>query len=208
MFYPTSIIVPMTSSLEITAVVLAGGQGRRMEGADKGLLQFRDRPLIEHALAALRPQVSDILISANRNLPKYERYGYTVVPDAGSQACGPLAGLLAALQWARTEYVLTVPCDAPYLSGDYADRMIAALAKAGALAAVAYDGMRLQPMFSLISRRLTESLQDYLAAGERRARDFLVGQGAVPVDFSDRTELFVNLNRPVDLHRQIARAMP
>ena len=198
----------MTRSLEITAVVLAGGQGRRMEGADKGLLQFRDRPLIEHALAALRPQVSNILISANRNLRNYERYGYAVVPDAGSQACGPLAGLLAALQWARTEYVLTVPCDAPYLSSDYAARMTAALAKPGALAAVAHDGMRLQPMFSLVSRRLTEKLQDYLAGGERRARDFLVGKGAVPVDFSDRTELFVNLNRPIDLHRQaIAQAL-
>lgn len=56
MSHPTSVTAPMTSSLEITAVVLAGGQGRRMEGADKGLLQFRDRPLIEHALAPLRPQ--------------------------------------------------------------------------------------------------------------------------------------------------------
>lgn len=189
----------MTMDSHITAVILAGGQGRRMDGADKGLLTFDGQPLVEHALAALRPQVAEILISANRNLERYRDYGCEVVRDPKGGSHGPLSGIVAALQNARSEYVLTVPCDAPFVSGDYAARMRNALAHRESRAAVAHDGERLQPVFSLLRRSLAAALAGYLGRGGRRARDFLLEQDAVPVDFSDRAAMFVNLNRPEDL---------
>lgn len=190
----------MSHNPQITAVVLAGGQGRRMAGADKGLVHFQDRPLIEHALSALQPQVSSLLISANRNLDQYQSYGYGVISDADGAYCGPLAGVLAALQRMQTEYLVTVPCDAPFVTPDFVARLDAARHQHGATAAVCHDGRRLQPVFSLLSRSVAQPLREYLAAGERRARNFLLAQRAVSVDFSDQPALFVNLNRPEDLH--------
>lgn len=192
----------MSERQSITAVVLAGGQGRRMAGRDKGLLEFAGRPLVEHALAALRPQVDHVIISANRNLARYRQYGQPVVCDAADRFDGPLAGILAALAQVRTRYLLAVPCDAPFLCPDYAQRMGAAAARDGALAVVAHDGERLQPVFNLLDCSLLQPLQAFLDSGQRRARDFLRQQGAVRADFSDRPDLFINLNRPDDLLQQ------
>lgn len=191
----------MSHRQTITAVVLAGGQGRRMAGADKGLVAFSGRPLVEHVLEALAPQVDHVMISANRNLERYRQYGCPVITDDADtrdeSSQGPLAGILATLQQCHTDFVLTVPCDAPYLCADYAARMAAAAS--ASTPAIAHDGDRLQPMFALLHRSLHAPLQAYLKSGQRRARDFWLAQGAVAVDFSDRDTLFVNLNRPEDL---------
>lgn len=103
----------MSVAERVAAVILAGGQGRRMGGADKGLLDYRGRPLVEWVLDALAPQVAEILISANRNLDRYARYGRRVLPDALPDFPGPLAGVLAALDAVDTEWLLAVPCDTP-----------------------------------------------------------------------------------------------
>lgn len=183
---------------DITAVVLAGGRGRRMHGADKGLVDFAGRPLVSHALDALAPQVGGLLISANRNLARYRQFGWPVVTDAGATpSCGPLAGVLAALRHCPTDYLLTVPCDAPFVADDYAARMATAIGAAAA--AVAHDGARMQPVFALLHRRLLAPLQTHLTSGQLRARDFWLAQQATSVDFSDRQAQFVNLNRPQEL---------
>lgn len=190
----------MNQSPPITAVILAGGRGSRMGGADKGLLRFQDRPLVEHARDALAPQVERILVSANRNVEQYGALGCEVVQDEPTLAgAGPLAGIGAALERCQTDYLLTVPCDAPFLNEQLAIRLWRALQHDRSLAAVAHDGERMQPVFSLLHRELRTPLRAFLHGGQRRARDFLLQQQAVAVDFSDTPAMFVNLNRPADL---------
>ncbi|MCK5454249.1 MAG: NTP transferase domain-containing protein, partial [Calditrichia bacterium] len=89
-----------------------------MGGIDKGLIDIAGNPLVTYAIRRMEPQVSTILISANRNPAKYEKYGYTIIEDTTSESHGPLSGLLSAMQHADTEYILTAPCDSPFLPED------------------------------------------------------------------------------------------
>ncbi len=186
---------------DITGVVLAGGQGSRMGGRDKGLLSFRGQPLIEHILADLQTQVGKIIINANRNLEVYRRYGYMVLTDPLTGFQGPLAGMAAALRFTTTPYLLTVPCDAPRFPPVLAERLWKALQDQGAEIAVAHDGTELQPMHALLSRHLVDDLQAFLTSGQRRPRDWYKLHKTVAVDFSDYADLFVNMNTPMEHHR-------
>ena len=94
---------------DVTALVLAGGLGRRMGGEDKGLVDLAGRPMIEFVLDALRPQVGRVLINANRNLERYAAYGHTVVADRHQGFLGPLAGVLSGLEESGSRYLLTAP---------------------------------------------------------------------------------------------------
>jgi molybdenum cofactor guanylyltransferase len=112
---------------DITGVILAGGRGSRLGGVDKGLVPLHGRPLIEHVIDALRPQVGALLISANRNRDIYASYGYPVIADVMGDYDGPLAGMLSAMRAAGTAYILTTPCDAPSIPADLARRLAEAL---------------------------------------------------------------------------------
>lgn len=184
---------------EITGVVLAGGRATRMGGEDKGLLRVAGRPMVEHVLRALRPQVSDLLINANRNLERYREFGVTVVSDFIEGYCGPLAGMASAMKVARTAYVLTAPCDSPFLSEDLAARLHRGLLRDGARIAVADSGERLEPVFALLDRTLLPSLLAYLAAGERKIDRWYAQHPMTRVDFSDEPGMFSNLNTPEEL---------
>jgi len=184
---------------EITGVVLAGGRATRMGGEDKGLLRVAGRPMVEHVLRALRPQVSDLLINANRNLERYRDFGVTVVSDFIEGYCGPLAGMASAMKVARTAYVLTAPCDSPFLSEDLAARLHRGLLRDGARIAVADSGERLEPVFALLDRTLLPSLLAYLAAGERKIDRWYAQHPMTRVDFSDEPGMFSNLNTPEEL---------
>ncbi len=186
---------------DITGVILAGGRGRRLGGADKGLALLAGRPLVEYAIEALKPQVGNLCISANRNLERYAAYGYRVIPDSVAGHAGPLAGLLSAMEIASTRFVLCVPCDAPAVPADLAARLHAALVREHAALAVAHDGVRLQPLFALLRRTLAPALRAYLEQGGREAGRFLRTQAAAIVDFSGQAEAFVNVNTPEDLRR-------
>ena len=183
----------------ITGVILAGGRGSRLGGRDKGLLEIAGRPLIEHLIGALMPQVDSLLISANRNLDRYATYGLPVIEDATDGYLGPLAGILSALRAAQSPYILTVPCDSPLLPAEYATRMHAALTRQHASLCVAHDGMNMQPAFALLSRGLVESIDDYLASGERKLQTWLADQHPAFADFSDQPQMFININTPHDL---------
>jgi molybdopterin-guanine dinucleotide biosynthesis protein A len=182
----------------ITGVVLAGGLGSRMGGIDKGLVTLAGQPMIAHVIAALRPQVGELLINANRNRVEYAALGCRVVPDDLAGYPGPLAGFLSALRATETPYVLVVPCDAPLLPADLGARLHAALVNDRAEIAAAHDGDRLHPVFALLTRGVEKSLADYLDAGERKAETWIKGQCLASVDFSDRPEAFANVNRPED----------
>jgi molybdopterin-guanine dinucleotide biosynthesis protein A len=187
-------------SIAVSGVVLAGGLGRRMGGADKGLVMLDGQPLVAHVLARLVPQVDEILISANRNLERYRAFGHRVLEDRIGGFAGPLAGLHAGLSAASHELVLSVPCDVPGLPADLAVRLARGLGAAGAEAAVARAGGRLHPVFCLCRRELRQGLETFLAGGGRRFLDWLESVDCTVVDF-EQPECFGNINTPEDLPR-------
>ncbi|HFD79005.1 MAG TPA: molybdenum cofactor guanylyltransferase [Gammaproteobacteria bacterium] len=183
---------------QITAVILAGGRGRRMGGRDKGLVSFAGRPLVEHVLEAVRPQCGQILISANRNLPDYRRYGFPVLEDSVGDYSGPLAGVATALEVAQTPFLLTLPCDSPFPPTRLATVLLQRLLETEADAAVAHDGHRLQPMFALLRRELLSDLLAYLGGGGRGAGEWYRKQRLAVADFGHCAAAFGNINTETD----------
>lgn len=190
----------MTQSQEesVTGVVLAGGAGRRMGGADKGLMRLHGQPLAQIALERLRPQVQRLAVSANRNTDAYAAMGVPVIRDGLTGFQGPLAGLLAALDSAGTPLVACVPCDTPDFPADLVQRLREAMGEA-ADAAYAMAAGRSHPVFCLVRSRLAASLRSYLAGGGRRVEQWLQEVGAVVADFGPMDDAFRNLNTPEDL---------
>ena len=182
----------MLDPKEITAVILAGGEGRRMNGADKGLLPLWGKPLVCHVLERLRPQVGGVLINANRNLGEYRKLA-PVVQDEGYGYVGPLAGFEAGLTHAPSEWVLFVPCDSPLVPLDLASRLCAAVQRHDQIAVVD-DGNRLHAATALLHQSLLPSLCNYLDGGDRKLQLWYERHQLVPVDFSDEAEAFFNLN--------------
>ena len=186
---------------DITGLILAGGRATRMGGVDKGLVEFGGRPLVEHVVERLRPQVSALIISANRNAECYARYGARVVADAANtheSFAGPLAGLLAWMRAAPTGWIACVPCDAPFVPLDLVARL--AQGRGGAPAAFACTADRAQPVFCLLRTDLDENLAHALHAGVRKTEAWLASVGAAAVAFDDEAA-FANLNTPDDLRR-------
>ncbi len=183
---------------DITGVVLAGGQGSRMGGVDKGLLRWRGEPLIAPILAGLQPQVGQAMINANRRLEEYQAFGVPVVGDTLADFQGPLAGMLVALQHASTAYVLCVPCDTPRVFPSLATRLLSALQAQQADIAVVHDGKHLQPMHVLLATHLLSSLQAYLAAGGRSPQQWFAQQRVATVDCSDAADYFRGINTPAE----------
>ncbi len=183
---------------EVAGVILAGGKARRMGGVDKGLVAVNDRPMISYVMDALRPQVSEVLINANRNAERYRELGCSVIADADREFRGPLAGIASGLRAARQPYVAFVPCDSPLLCADLVPRLHAALSADRSRIAVAHDGERLQPVFTLLERGLADDLAAYLDAGGRKIDQWYATHGFAVADFSDRPESFLNINSPAD----------
>ena len=179
---------------ELSAVILAGGRARRFGGVDKGLLHFQGEPLVARICNALRPQVTEIHINANRNLETYRQFGYPVIADQLADNQGPLAGMQTALLQTTRPWLLTVPCDAPFMAADYAARMLHAAAGRGVTLAVAHDGDRLQPAHALLHRKLAADLTEFLRQGERKIDRWYARHNFATVDFSDQPRMFINLN--------------
>jgi len=178
----------------ITAVVLAGGRGSRMGGVDKGLVMLTGRPMVEHVVERLRPQVGALLINANRNVDRYARLGFPVVEDRQGGFLGPLAGMASGLAAATTAYVITAPCDTPVIGNDLVERLADALARNDADIAVAHDGARTHPVFLLLRRDLLEDLNGFLESGGRKIDQWFARHRVATADFSDCPQAFVNIN--------------
>ncbi len=182
---------------DITAVILAGGKGQRLEGQDKGLVIYKNKPLIEHVLERITPQVDHILINANRNMQAYQHYGHPVFSDDIHGFQGPLAGFSAAMLAAKTDYILTLPCDGPLLPHDLLSRMLTginATQQAPSPIAIAHDGIRPQRIYTLMPVNLRTRLNDFLNQGDRKVGLWLSQQQTVSVDFSDQPHAFANIN--------------
>lgn len=195
----------MIERSDITGLVLAGGRGARMGGADKGLQPLHGVPLALHALRRLAPQVGRCLVSANRNLPTYAGFGVPVVSDALPDHPGPLGGLLAGLQAAGTDWLLTVPCDTPSFPLDLAERMAAEAAHRGVDIVLAAsrtpDGdVQRQPVFCLLRRTLEPALADFVQTGGRGLNHWAATRGAAIAAF-DAPEAFTNANTLEELQR-------
>jgi molybdopterin-guanine dinucleotide biosynthesis protein A len=184
---------------DVTGVVLAGGQGSRMGGVDKGLQEFRGRPMVAHVLERLAPQVHAILVNANRNVDAYERFGHRVIADEIAGFAGPLAGFERGLAHASTPLVATVPCDSPFLPEDLVQRLRAALDAKQAQLAVAKTGDQAHPVFTLMRRDVHGSLRDFLASGQRKIDRWYASLGVVEVAFDDEADAFMNINTREEL---------
>jgi molybdenum cofactor guanylyltransferase len=193
------------SEKDITAVILAGGQGRRMGGQDKGLMEINGRVLVAILIDQLEPQVSNILINANRNRERYQDFGYPVVSDQLDDYQGPLAGFACAMNAVDTDFILTLPCDGPLLAADYVARFIASQAETGAPICVADDGERLQPVHALIRVDLLSSLNSFLDSGDRKIDRWYAMHDFGHADFSDCADMFRNINTPSDQESMQAR---
>ncbi len=130
-----------------------------MGGSDKGLRQYRHRRLIEHVIARVSPQVDDIIISANRNLEKYNSLGSTVVQDNTDIYNGPLAGIQSALPYCRNPWVLVIPCDMPALPDDLVTRLQQHIGESSLIAVRCND--KIQLVF-LMHKRLLDSINNFL----------------------------------------------
>jgi molybdopterin-guanine dinucleotide biosynthesis protein A len=184
---------------DITGVILAGGQGRRMGGVDKGLQTLDGRPLVQWVLERLAPQVGAVLINANRNLARYGEFGCPVIPDRIPDFAGPLAGLHAALSQANTPLLATAACDSPFLPADLVPRLRVALEAENAELAVVRTGDRVQRAFCLTRRELLPQLDAFLAAGERKVGLWYASLRVVEVTFDDEADAFSNINTPEQL---------
>jgi molybdenum cofactor guanylyltransferase len=183
-------------------VILAGGQATRMGGGDKGLRPFRSGTLLGAVIARLSPQVAELALNAGGDPARFAAFGLPVIPDPVADQPGPLAGVLAAMDWAAGQgaaTVVTVPCDTPFLPGDLVPRLI--LAGNGGLA-IAESGGRLHPTVALWPVALRNDLRATLARGERKVRAFADRHGATLADFPLTTpDSFANANTPADLAR-------
>jgi len=190
----------------ITGVILAGGRGRRMGGADKGLQELGGRPMAAHVLERLAPQVDAVLISANRNLERYAELGCPVLPDTLDGYAGPLAGLQAALAQATTPLLVTAPCDSPFLPANLVARLHDGLVAQQAELAVAFAAGRVHRAFCLLRRELLPGLDAFLAAGERRVGLWHASLKVAEVDFNDDAAAFGNINTTDELAQFEKRA--
>ncbi|MGH1538563.1 MAG: molybdenum cofactor guanylyltransferase MobA [Gammaproteobacteria bacterium] len=183
----------------VTGMILAGGKSRRMGGVDKGLMNINGQAMIQYVLDALKPQVFEMLINANRNINAYEKFGCRIVSDQLENFQGPLAGIAASMANTTTKYICTCPCDGPLIAKDLVSRLFSAFDSDKKInIAVAHDGKRLQPVYALIDCELQSSLLAYLSSGERKIDRWYAQHHFKAVDFSDKQDCFININTPED----------
>ena len=185
--------------MHITGIILAGGLARRMGGVDKGLIPFLNKPMITHVVNQLKPQVEHMLINANREIERYEALGLSVVQDQITDFAGPLAGLHTGMKHAKTEFVLSVPCDSPLLPNNLAIHLMHALQENNADIVIATTGPQTHSVFCLCRTNLVADLEEFLTAGGRKVEDWQKKHHLTMVSFDDQSTAFSNINTMDDL---------
>jgi len=200
---------------DVVGVILAGGQSRRMGGGDKCLRPLGPKTILEHVIDRARPQVARLVLNANGDPQRFSAYGLPVVPDSVAGFAGPLAGILAGLDWARAHqpdcpWIASFAGDAPFLPRDLVARLAAAVAREKAELACARSDGRAHPVVGLWPTALADDLRRALVDEDMRKVDaWTARHRLVAVDFAtDPVDPFFNANRPEDLaeaERQLAR---
>ncbi|MGH6824476.1 molybdenum cofactor guanylyltransferase MobA [Methyloceanibacter sp.] len=194
----------------VVGIVLAGGKSSRMGGGDKCLLPLAGRPILAHVVERLKPQVAELIISANGDPARFSAFGLPVVEDRLGNHAGPLAGILAGLEWARinrpeSRFVVTAASDTPFLPADLADRLWSAIGEGGPDLAVARSADGMHPVFGLWAVALAPDLEASLMSGDRKVSDLVRQHQAKEVMFpamkirSRIIDPFFNVNRPDEL---------
>ena len=181
----------------LTILILAGGKSERMGGEDKGLLQINNEYIINHLSSLAKKYTSNVYINANRNIDRYTNMGLTVWKDELDGYQGPLAGMYTGIIRSATEYILTFPCDGPFVSEIFFERML--IADNSFEIRSAHDGLRIQPVYSLLRKGLKDSLKSFIDSGQRKIDKWYNKCDLELVDFSDNKDLFININSPSDL---------
>jgi molybdopterin-guanine dinucleotide biosynthesis protein A len=189
----------MTSQTKVTGVILAGGRARRMNYQDKGLQLFRGQPLISYSFNALYPIINDLIINANRNIDSYEKFSVPVITDLTPDFSGALAGILAAMTYSKSDLLLVVPCDAPFITTLQLQHLLSEHQKSDAEISVACEGEQIHSVFLVVNTNLKSSLETYLAQGERKVRKWFEQHKTNYVDFGENASGFENINTIVEL---------
>lgn len=193
---------------DVTAVVLAGGRARRMGGDDKGLIEVGGRAMVQWVATAMARQCATVLVNANRNAERYhELTGCRVLNDLNGDFAGPLAGMIAGLSACHTPLVVCVPCDSPLVAADLVSRLKDSLREHDADLAVAHDGDRMQPVFVLLKRELLGSMQAFVHGGGRKIDAWYARHNTAQATFSDRLDMFDNINTPAQRDALHARLL-
>ncbi len=199
-------------------VLLAGGRSSRIGGGDKCLLQLRGRPLLAHAIERLKPQVSALVLNANGDPKRFASFGLPVIGDSIDEQPGPLAGVLAGMEWADAEapnmrFIVTVPTDTPFFPDDLVARLVGAQ-QGREVPAIAASDSGEHPVFGIWPVALAATLRRDLASGLRKTLDWAHGQGAVTARFAPariqgrEVEPFFNINEAKDLAEAEALLAP
>ena len=195
---------PPINTTHITGLILAGGRGTRMGSVDKGLQLFHGQPMVQHVMARLTPQVGAVLINANQNLERYREFDVPVWPDQIADYAGPLAGIHAGLSHCVTDYLLSVPCDAPLLPENLAQKLTDALQANDAELAMVVTGEEKnphsQPVFCLMKKSVLPGLIAYLQQGGRKVETWAALQKYIVVHFEDAAA-FTNINTKEQLQQ-------
>jgi molybdopterin-guanine dinucleotide biosynthesis protein A len=180
----------------VSAIILAGGQGSRMNFQNKGLQIFKGQPLIQHVVDRISGQVDDIVISANDKLDEYRSLGFPVVADQ-EESLGPLSGITSSLNFVKHSLVLVTPCDTPFLPNDLVPLLERQLVK-GAISVFANE--RIQPLISLIRVEAKDSIEEYLQGGKRSVMGWLEQVDADVLAWNPKeNRAFRNINSMQDL---------
>ncbi len=199
--------------MNIVGLLLAGGQSRRMGGGDKALRLLGPQPLLDHVIARVRPQVAALVLNANGDPSRFARYGLPVVADSIADFAGPLAGILAGLDWAATNrpdcaLVVSLATDAPFLPADLVARLVEGMRTVGAELACAASCGQPHPVIGLWPVHLREALREAVVAeGIRKVDRWTARYRLATVAFPDEiggVDPFFNANRPEDLDRAAA----
>lgn len=197
--------------MNITGLILAGGRGSRMGSIDKGLVPLAGKPMVAHVLERLAPQVQRMLINANQNQDTYAALGAPVWPDAMPDFAGPLAGLQTGLMHCETPYLVTAPCDSPFLPTDLVARLAQALQTQDADLAVAVTGegatRQPHPVFCLAKASLLPHLTAFLEGGGRKVDRWYATLRVAEVHFADEAA-FRNINTLAELREHDASIAP
>jgi molybdenum cofactor guanylyltransferase len=190
----------------IVGVVLAGGLARRMGGGDKGLIELEGRPILDHVLERLAPQVDRIVINANGAPARLAGYGLPIVPDSVEGFAGPLAGVLAGMEWTarqcpEADWIVTAATDTPFFPRDLVVRLRQAVAEEDAGLACAASGGRHHPVFGLWPVALGPDLRHAMTVeGIRKVDAWTARHRLTVAEFSDQPwDPFFNVNRPDDV---------
>ena len=180
-------------------LILMGGRATRMGGGDKGLLRLGEDTILDHVIARLAPQVDGLTLNANGDPARLSQFEMPVLPDSIPDHAGPLAGVLAGLDWAATTgatHIVTAAADTPFLPCDLVPQLLLAGGKGGFALAASPAGR--QPTFGLWPVTLQEPLREALQTGLRKIVQFTMAHGAATAQFPDDSAFF-NVNTPSDL---------